>query len=105
MGVLILGVNTLYRRFCFFRLFLRVGKGLIFSDLIPLASRIFAKFLQFNPHLSSLHLQISNIPTHSGHVKNDAIPPLHRWISRQQRHADAIESHTDGHEDILHALL
>ena len=26
MGVLILGVNTLYRLFCFFRLFLMVGK-------------------------------------------------------------------------------
>ena len=29
MGVLILGVNTLYRLFCFFKLFLMVGKGLI----------------------------------------------------------------------------
>ena len=28
MGVLILGVNTLYRLFCFFKLFLMVGKGL-----------------------------------------------------------------------------
>ena len=26
MGVLILGVNTLYRLFCFFKLFLMVGK-------------------------------------------------------------------------------
>ena len=29
MGVLILGVNTLYRLFCFFKLFLMVGKGLM----------------------------------------------------------------------------
>ncbi len=29
IGVLILGVNTLYRLFCFFKLFLMVGKGLI----------------------------------------------------------------------------
>ena len=29
MAVLILGVNTLYRLFCFFKLFLMVGKGLI----------------------------------------------------------------------------
>ena len=29
MGVLLLGVNTLYRLFCFFKLFLMVGKGLI----------------------------------------------------------------------------
>ena len=28
MGVIILGVNTLYRLFCFFKLFLMVGKGL-----------------------------------------------------------------------------
>ena len=28
-GVLILGINTLYRRFCFFELFLMVGKGLL----------------------------------------------------------------------------
>ena len=28
-GGLILGVNTLYRLFCFFKLFLMVGKGLI----------------------------------------------------------------------------
>ena len=28
MEVLILGVNTLYRLFCFFKLFLMVGKGL-----------------------------------------------------------------------------
>jgi hypothetical protein len=27
MGVLILGVNTLYRLFCFFKLLLMVGKG------------------------------------------------------------------------------
>ena len=29
MGVLLLGVNTLYRLFCFFKLFLMAGKGLI----------------------------------------------------------------------------
>ena len=29
MGVLILGVNTLYRLFCFFKLFLMAGKGLL----------------------------------------------------------------------------
>ncbi len=29
MGGLILGVNTLYRLFCFFKLFPMVGKGLI----------------------------------------------------------------------------
>ncbi len=29
MGVLILGVNTLYRLFCFIKLFPMVGKGLI----------------------------------------------------------------------------
>ncbi len=29
MGFLILGVNTLYRLFCFFKLFPMVGKGLI----------------------------------------------------------------------------
>ncbi len=29
MGDLILGVNTLYRLFCFFKLFPTVGKGLI----------------------------------------------------------------------------
>ena len=39
MGVLILGVNTLYRVFCFFKLFLMVGKGLtvhhtVFSMLV-----------------------------------------------------------------------
>ena len=28
MGVLILGVNILYRFFCFFKLFLMIGKGL-----------------------------------------------------------------------------
>ena len=28
MGVLILGVNTLYRLLCFFKLFLMAGKGL-----------------------------------------------------------------------------
>ena len=32
MGVLILGVNTLYRLFCFFKLFVMVGKGLINVD-------------------------------------------------------------------------
>ncbi len=29
MGGLILGINTLYRPFCFFKLFPMVGKGLI----------------------------------------------------------------------------
>ena len=33
MGVLILGVNSLYRLFCFFRLFLMVGKGLTEKSL------------------------------------------------------------------------
>ena len=33
MGVLILGVNTLYRLFCFFKLFLMVGKGLMESNV------------------------------------------------------------------------
>ena len=28
MGGLILGINTLYRLFCFFKLFLMIGKGL-----------------------------------------------------------------------------
>ena len=32
MGVLILGVNTLYRLFCFFKLFLMVGKGLRYAN-------------------------------------------------------------------------
>ncbi len=31
MGVLILGVNSLYRLFCFFKLFPMVSKGLIVS--------------------------------------------------------------------------
>ena len=35
MGVLILGVNTLYRLFCFFKLFLMVGKGLLMLDKHP----------------------------------------------------------------------
>ena len=34
MGVLILGVNTLYRLFCFFKLFLMVGKGLIDATVL-----------------------------------------------------------------------
>jgi len=34
MGGLILGVNTLYRVFCFFKLFLMVGKGYIKETIV-----------------------------------------------------------------------
>ncbi len=44
MGGLILGVNTLYRLFCFFKLFPMVGKGLkhgteSLDPICPMASR------------------------------------------------------------------
>ncbi len=45
MGGLILGVNTLYRLFCFFKLFPMVGKGLIniFQDINLLKLRVLLK--------------------------------------------------------------
>ena len=39
-GGLILGVNTLYRLFCFFKLFLMVGKGLTSTRFLSSCSLI-----------------------------------------------------------------
>ncbi len=39
-GGLILGVNTLYRLFCFFKLFPKVGKGLIINSCFTHAAVI-----------------------------------------------------------------
>ncbi len=41
MGDLILGVNTLYRLFCFFKLFPMVGKGLFAMYVVPSDVRTF----------------------------------------------------------------
>ncbi len=40
MGGLILGVNTLYRLFCFFKLFPMVGKGLTVTELVLYSSKV-----------------------------------------------------------------
>ncbi len=57
MGGLILGVNSLYRPFCFFKLFPMVGKGLKMKRLVMYAR---TRKLYYGDPLSNRHFAFTN---------------------------------------------